>query len=96
MPYLTLEREAPPQFHGRSLPRDVSTHWNLTYDHLAAFIQLEEYIDKFTGIREHGLRDFKLTKVEWDCVKHLVKVLQVSCIRILVGISYSQVTIFRS
>jgi len=75
-----LEREAPPRFHGRSLPCDVSTHWNSTYDHLAAFIQLEEYIDKFTGIREHGLRDFELTKVEWDCVKHLVKVLQVSCI----------------
>lgn len=72
-----LEREAPSQFHGRSLPRDVSTRWNSTFDHLAAFVQLQDYIDKFTGIREHGLREFELTREEWDCVGQLVKLLQV-------------------
>lgn len=72
-----LEREAPGAFHGRSLPRDVSTRWNSTYDHLVAFLQLQVYVDKFTGIREHGLREFELMKEEWDCLRQLVKVLQV-------------------
>jgi hypothetical protein len=73
-----LESDAPIEFHGRSLPRDVSTRWNSTYDHLAAFVQLQQYVDKFTGIREHGLREFELTRAEWECVEQLVKVLQVS------------------
>ena len=75
-----LEREAPAKLHGRSLPRDVSTRWNSTFNHLAAFVELEDYIDSFTGIWEHGLRQFELTKEEWGCVKQLVKVLQVSSI----------------
>ena len=73
-----LEREAPAKFHGRSIPRDVSTRWNSTFNHLAAFVELEDHIDTFTGIREHGLRQFELTKEEWACIKQLVKVLQVS------------------
>jgi hypothetical protein len=77
--YAHLERDAPSQFHGRSLPRDVSTRWNSTFSHLAAFLDLQGYIDKFTAVREHGLREFELTREEWDCVKQLVKVLQVRC-----------------
>jgi hypothetical protein len=73
-----LEREAPVEYHGRSLPRDVSTRWNSTFDHLVAFVELQDYVDNFTGIREHGLRQFELTREEWDGVKQLVKVLQVS------------------
>jgi hypothetical protein len=42
------------------------------------FVELQDYVDKFTGIREHGLRQFELTREEWDGVKQLVKVLQVS------------------
>ena len=72
-----LEREAPADLHGRTLPRDVSTRWNSTFDHLTAFIQLEVYVDTFTGIRENGLRQFELTSEEWECLKQLVKVLQV-------------------
>jgi hypothetical protein len=72
-----LERDAPTALHGRILPRDVSTHWNSTFDHLSAFVELEEYIDAFTGNREHGLRQFELTSEKWKCVKQLVKVLQV-------------------
>jgi len=45
---------------------------------MAAFMELEDYIDTFTGIQEHGLQQFELTKEEWACVKQLVKVLQVS------------------
>ena len=70
-----LEHEAPAKLHGRMLPRDVSTRWNSTFDHLAAFVELEEYVDKFAGVREHGLRQFELTREEWKCMKQLVKVL---------------------
>lgn len=59
-----LEREALARFHGCSLPRDVSTRWNSTFNHLAAFVELEDYIDTFTGIREHGLWQFELMKEE--------------------------------
>jgi len=72
-----LNHEAPVQLQGRVLPRDVSTRWNSTFDHLAVFIELEEYVDKFAGLREHGLWQFELTQEEWKCVKQLVKVLQV-------------------
>ena len=88
-----LEREALPKFHGRSLPRDVSTRWSSTFNHLAAFVELESYIDTFTGIREHGLRQFELTKDEWACVKQLVKVLQVSSTLFFI---YVDLTIYRS
>jgi len=73
-----LRREAPSRFHERSLPHDVSTCWNSTFNHLAAFSDLQTYIDKFTSIRDHGLREFELTREEWECVRQLVKVLQVS------------------
>src|SRR6266540_1530718 len=74
-----LEQDAPCAFHGRSLPRDVSTRWNSTYDHLVAFLQLQVYVDKFASVREHGLREFELTEEEWDCLRQLVRVLQVCC-----------------
>lgn len=74
-----LEQDAPCAFHGRSLPRDVSTRWNSTYDHLVAFLQLQVYVDKFASVREHGLREFELTEEEWDCLRQLVRVLQVRC-----------------
>jgi hypothetical protein len=84
--YALLESDAPSQFHGRSLPRDVSTRWNSTFDHLAAFLEMQDYVDKFTGVREHGLRNFELTKEEWDCVKQLVKVLQVRYMSLHTGL----------
>jgi len=69
-----LECEALTPLHGHMIPRDVSTWWNSTYDHLAAVFELRDYIDRFTSIREHGLREFELTGEEWECVKQLVKV----------------------
>jgi len=82
-----LEREAPTTLHGRVLPRDVSTRWSSTYNHLAAVLELREYVDRFTGIREHGLREFELTREEWECVKQLVKVLQVCSLFLIIFVS---------
>jgi len=52
--------------------------WNSTFNHLATFIELETYVDKFTSVRDHGLWNLELTREEWECIKQLVKVLQVS------------------
>jgi len=49
------------------LPHDISTWWNSTYDHLAVVVELCNYIDQFTCVREHGLREFELTRQEWEC-----------------------------
>ena len=73
-----LQRDAPARFHERTLPRYVSTRWNSTFDHLAAFIDLQTYVDEFTSVRDHGLREFELNGEEWECITQLVKVLQVS------------------
>ncbi|KAE9388324.1 hypothetical protein BT96DRAFT_784989, partial [Gymnopus androsaceus JB14] len=35
-------------FENRTLPRDVSTRWNSTYDMLKAFSELKELVIKFT------------------------------------------------
>lgn len=82
-----LKREAHSQFHRCSLPRDVSTRWNSMFDHLAAFVQLQDYINKFTQIHKHGLQEFELMREEWDCVGRLVKLLQVCFILLSVSMS---------
>ncbi|KAE9398961.1 hypothetical protein BT96DRAFT_736085, partial [Gymnopus androsaceus JB14] len=35
-------------FENQTLPQDVSTHWNSTYDMLKAFSELKELVIKFT------------------------------------------------
>lgn len=72
-----LQREAPASLHERMLLRDVLTRWNSTFDHLAVFIELQVYVDKFTSVRDHDLREFELTREEWECIKQLVEVLKV-------------------
>ena len=47
-------------------------------NHLAAFLELQTYVDKFTNVQDHSLWEFELTREEWECVTQLVKVLQVS------------------
>jgi hypothetical protein len=38
---------------------------------------MQVYVDKFASVCEHGLQEFELTEKEWDCLRQLVKVLQV-------------------
>jgi len=82
-----LEREAPTALHGCVLPRDISTWWSSTSNHLTAVLELCEYVDRFTSIREHGLHEFELTREEWECVKQLVKVLQVCSLILIIFVS---------
>ncbi|KAE9390283.1 hypothetical protein BT96DRAFT_833638, partial [Gymnopus androsaceus JB14] len=48
-------------FHNRTLPRDVSTCWNSTYNMLAAFIKMKEYVDIFLDSSSNGLTQYLLT-----------------------------------
>ena len=77
-----LEATENSAFAGRSLPRDVSTRWNSTYDMLAAFVSMRGIIDTFTERATNGLRDYELDDEEWDCIAQLVNILKV-CLLLL-------------
>ncbi|KAE9390197.1 hypothetical protein BT96DRAFT_781138, partial [Gymnopus androsaceus JB14] len=64
-------------FCDRTLPRDVSTCWNLTYNMLAAFIEMKEYIDIFLDSSSNGLTQYLLMDTEWKAVEDLVHALKV-------------------
>ncbi|KAE9398941.1 hypothetical protein BT96DRAFT_780970, partial [Gymnopus androsaceus JB14] len=58
-------------FRNRTLPWDVSTCWNSTYDMLAAFIEMKEYVDIFLDSSSNGLTQYLLTDTEWKAVEDL-------------------------
>ena len=62
----------------RIMPRDVSTHWNSTYDMLKFAYSYREAIDKITGDRAMKLRDYELLESEWETVKQLQDSLKAS------------------
>ncbi|KAE9384407.1 hypothetical protein BT96DRAFT_771569, partial [Gymnopus androsaceus JB14] len=41
------EQVAHTEFKDRTLPRDVATRWNSTYDMLAAFVEMKDPVMKF-------------------------------------------------
>lgn len=64
-------------FEHRTLPRDVATRWNSTFDMLKTFLELKEFVIKFTDSSSNGLADYILTPDEWEAVEGLVSVLKV-------------------
>lgn len=64
-------------FEKRVLPRDVSTRWNSTYDMLKAFLEMKDFVVKFTDRSSNELADFILDDDEWEAVEGLVHVLKV-------------------
>ncbi|EIW54546.1 uncharacterized protein TRAVEDRAFT_132641 [Trametes versicolor FP-101664 SS1] len=61
----------------RVMPRDVSTHWNSTYDMLIFAIKYCVVVDTVCADRELGLRKFELTTREWEIVSQLADTLKV-------------------
>ncbi|KAF8973335.1 hypothetical protein BDZ97DRAFT_1649278, partial [Flammula alnicola] len=59
------------------IPRDVQTHWNLTYDMLAFTYEHWKAINKFTGDRGNDLQQYELKENEWMVVKQLCDILEV-------------------
>jgi hypothetical protein len=60
----------------RMMPRDVTTRWNSTYDMLVFALKYRSAIDEISGDRE--MRKYELEKDEWDLVRQLCDVLEVS------------------
>ena len=59
------------------MPRDVSTHWNSTYDMLKFAYAYRDAIDQMTDNRGLNLKHCMVTEVEWELVKQLRDVLKV-------------------
>ena len=59
------------------MPRDVTTHWNSTYDMLNFAIEYRQAIDTLTADQRHELRAYELNEREWIIVSQLCDVLKV-------------------
>ena len=62
----------------RTMPRDVSTRWNSTYDMLKFAIDYRKAIDRLTMDKNLGLRQYELSDEEWEIAKQLSTLLMVS------------------
>lgn len=63
--------------HATTMPRDIRTRWNSTYDMLDYAIDHRKAVDAMTGDRSLGLRAYELEEEEWKIVDQLRSVLQV-------------------
>lgn len=59
------------------MPRDVSTRWNSTYDMIEFAIKYRTALDIMTANRDMNLRQFEMSKKEWNMALELSEVLQV-------------------
>jgi len=62
----------------RTMPRDVSTRWNSTYDMLKFAIDYQKAINRLTVDKNLGLRQYELSDEEWEIAKQLSMLLMVS------------------
>ena len=66
------------------MPRDVKTRWNSTLDMLDFAVQYIPAIDTITGDHDMKLRQYELSKDDWDMARQLRDVLKVSsCFQLL-------------
>jgi len=59
------------------MPRDVTTHLNLTYDMLSFAIEYWQVINTLTADWHHELQAYELSEREWIIVSQLCDVLKV-------------------
>ena len=59
------------------MPRDVSMRWNSTYDMLEFALNYRAALDTMTDDRDMKLRQFELSKKDWDMAAELCRALQV-------------------
>ncbi|KAJ3963862.1 hypothetical protein EV361DRAFT_812957, partial [Lentinula raphanica] len=64
------------QFEGRTLPRDVATRWNSTYDMMATFLEMKDLVSGFLDPVSHKLTEFILNDNEWEAIRGLVSILK--------------------
>lgn len=61
----------------KTMPRDVDTRWNSTYDMLDFAVDHREGIDAVCSDRSTGLRQYELDENEWEIAAQLCEVLKV-------------------
>ena len=59
------------------MPRDVTTHWNSTYDMLVFALEYRKAIDEISGDKE--MWKYELDEEEWTIVQQLCDILEVRC-----------------
>jgi hypothetical protein len=64
----------------RTMPRDVRTRWNSTYDMLAFAYEYKDALNNITALREMKLRDYEIEPEEWEVVRQLRDLLKVGFI----------------
>jgi len=62
------------------MPRDVSTHWNSTFDMLDFAVDYRAAIDAITSACNLNLRKYELADHEWAIVVELHDTLKACCI----------------
>ncbi|KAE9404172.1 hypothetical protein BT96DRAFT_813986, partial [Gymnopus androsaceus JB14] len=70
------ETTAGTSFKNRTLPRDVATCWNSTYDMLKAFLEMKELVKAFLDCASYGLSAYALSEKEWQAINDLVSALK--------------------
>lgn len=59
------------------MPRDVRTRWNSTHNMLEFALQYRKVLDVFCGDRSNGVRDYEMSRTEWEIAEQLCDVLKV-------------------
>ncbi|KAJ3748227.1 hypothetical protein EV360DRAFT_57004, partial [Lentinula raphanica] len=65
------------EFEGQTIPRDVATRWNSTFDMLIAFLKMKQPIMAFLDRSTNRVYDLLLEDDEWNAIEGLVSALKI-------------------